>query len=510
MSRPVDGKVARTSAPEGGAEGLTFGEEEYRPKSPALVDNFLAQWNRLSLERRFLIAATLSVGLSMLTLGYWVEKQVRSGWLHGMAETGAVYLEAILAPHLQVLATSAELPEAERTAIAALIADTRLSGRVAMIKIWNTKGELLFSTGRSDSRETLPSSLLQRVKNGHVSVDVEFDDKGDHSPVPASLLEIYAPMYKRGTRDIIAIGEFYEFSRALEAEIVRVKYATWFLIINVALIISVLLFVTVKRASRIITTQQRLLESNLERAAALAKRNNSLRRSADRARLKAAVLNENYLARIGADLHDGPIQMLSLLMLKLPDPSAPDTRPLAVQRSELESLIQMTLNDLRNLSGGLVLPELKHLSFAETIELVITRHEQQTGTMVRREIGAMPVQASEAVKVCAYRITQEALTNAYKHAGGANQFVQVDAEHNMVTLTISDSGGPPAPRAALAQTASLGVRGMEARVQALRGTLSISRNPSGGTEVVAQIPIRPQAESSKPATSPEEMPGRPT
>ncbi|HEY5798327.1 MAG TPA: ATP-binding protein [Bosea sp. (in: a-proteobacteria)] len=510
MSRPLDGKVARTSAPEGGAANLTFGEGEYRPKSAALVDSFLARWNRLSLERRFLIAATLSVGISMLTLGYWVEKQVRSGWLHGMAETGAIYLEAILAPHLQVLATSAELPEAERSAIAALIADTRLSGRVAMIKIWNTKGELLFSTGRTSIRETLPASLLQKVKSGHVSVDVEFDDKGDHSPVPASLLEIYAPMYKRGTREIIAIGEFYEFSRALEAEIVRVKYATWFLIINVALIISVLLFVTVKRASRIITTQQRLLESNLERAAALARRNNSLRRAADRARLKAAVLNENYLARIGADLHDGPIQMLSLLMLKLPDPTAPDTRPLAIQRSELESLIQMTLNDLRNLSVGLVLPELKHLSFAETVELVITRHEQQTGTMVRREIGAMPVQASEAVKVCAYRITQEALTNAYKHAGAADQFVHVDAGHNMVTLTISDSGGPPSPRAGLAQTASLGVRGMESRVQALRGTLSISRNSSGGTEVVAQIPIRPQAESGKPATSPEEAPGRPT
>lgn len=510
MSRPVDGKVARTSAPEGGAENLTFGEEEYRPKSPVLVDRFLTRWNRLSLERRFLIAASLSVGLSMLTLGYWVEKQIRSGWLQGMAETGAVYLEAILAPHLQTLATSSDLTEADRNAIASLLAGTGLSKRVAMIKIWNLKGELLFSTGRSNPKETLPSPLLQKIKAGQVSVDVEFDDKGDHSPSPSSLLEIYAPMYKHGTRDIIAIGEFYEFSRTLEAEIVRVKYATWFLIINVALIISVLLFVTVKRASRIITAQQKLLESNLERAAALARRNNSLRRSADRARLKAAVLNENYLARIGADLHDGPIQLLSLLMLKLPDPSLPDKRPLAVQRSELEHLIQMALADLRNLSVGLVLPELKHLSFAETIERVITRHEQQTGTLVRREIGTMPMQASEAVKVCAYRITQEALTNAYKHAGGANQVVQADAVHDMVTLTISDSGGPPSPRSALAQAASLGLRGMESRVQALRGTLSIRHASSGGTEVVARIPVRPQAESGKLATSPEETLSRPT
>jgi signal transduction histidine kinase len=475
-----------------------------------LLGKILTQWNRLSLERRFLIAAALSVGISMLTLGYWVEKQIRSGWLQGMAETGAIYLEAILAPHLQVLETSSDLPEAQRLAIASLIGDTRLSNRVAMIKIWNTKGELIFSTGQFNARERLPPALLQRIRNGQVAVDVEFDEKGEHSPVPASLLEIYAPMYKLGTRDILAIGEFYEFSRALEVEIVRVKYATWFLIINVALIISVLLFVTVKRASRIITAQQKLLESNLARAAALAKRNNSLRRAADRARLKAAVMNENYLARIGADLHDGPIQMLSLLMLKLPDPSAPDERSIAVQRRELEILIQMTLRDLRNLSVGLVLPELKHLSFAEAIELVVTRHEQQTGTLVQREFGPLPDHVSEAVKICAYRITQEALTNAYKHAGGAGQFVRVSSEDRLVTIAISDGGGTPAPRSALAQNASLGVRGMESRVHALRGTLSIIRNPSGGTEVVAQIPVRPQAESEMPAPSPRENTGRPT
>lgn len=510
VSRSVDGKVARTSAPEGPGEPLTFGEGEYRPRSLALIDRALARWNRLSLERRFLIAATLSVGLSMLTLGYWIEKQIRSGWLHGMAETGAIYLGAILSPHLQVLATSETLPEAERAALASLIADTRLSGRVAMIKIWSLKGELLFSTGSANTGEILQPSLLQRVKSGNVVVDVEVDDRGHHSPVPASLLEIYAPMYKRGSREIIAIGEFYEFSRALEAEIARVKYATWFLIINVAVIISVLLFVTVKRASRLISTQQGLLEANLERAATLARRNNSLRRSADRARLKSAVMNEDYLARIGADLHDGPIQMLSLLMLKLPDPSAPDPRPLATQRRELESLIQMTLNDLRNLSGGLVLPELKHLSFAETIELVVTRHEQQTGTMVGRRFGSVPAQVSEAVKVCAYRITQEALTNAYKHAGGTDQLVHVDAGRNLVMLKISDSGGPPSPRAALAPTASLGVRGMEARVQALRGKLTITRNSSGGTEVLAQIPIHPQGRSGDPEKSPAETPRRPT
>jgi len=461
----------------------------------------VARWNGLSLERRFLVAAALSVGLSMLTLGYWIEKQVRSGWLQGMAETGAIYLEALLAPHLEGLSTSAGLSEPQRAAISALLADTRLGGRVAMIKVWSTNGELLFSTGAAKGGEKLSPALLQRVKSGQVAVDLEFDDKGQHSPVPATLLEVYAPIYKLGTREIIAIGEFYEFSRALKAEIARIKYATWFMIINVALIISLLLFVTVKRASRIINAQQSLLESNLARAAALAKRNNSLRRAADRARLKAAVLNENHLAHIGADLHDGPIQMLSLLMLKLPDVPASTNGHAAGERRELEKLIHMTLSDLRNLSTGLVLPELRNLSFEETIQLVITRHQQHTATSVRADIGILPHVVSDAVKVCAYRIIQEALTNAYKHAGGAGQFVRVKVVNGRATIAISNGGGSPRPRSTLAQTPSLGLRGMEARVQALRGTLSIIRDQAGGTEVVAQIPIQAQTGSGSPPQS---------
>ena len=54
----------------------------------------------------------------------------------------------------------------------------------------------------------------------------------------------------------------------------------------------------------------------------LAAQNDRLRRLADDARLEAANSNENLLARIGQDLHDGPIQLVSLLMLKVTDPTA--------------------------------------------------------------------------------------------------------------------------------------------------------------------------------------------
>ena len=281
----------------------------------------------------------------------------------------------------------------------------------------------------------------------------------------------------------------------MNREISSVRYATWFLIANVAIVIVILLHVIVKRASRIISSQQALLEQNLARAEALAKRNNALRRAADRARLNATVLNETYLASIGADIHDGPIQLLSLMMLKLPsaaDRASGTMAPAADAHSELEPLIQQVLSDLRNLSSGLALPEAENLTLAETIHLAITRHEEQTGTHVNRNVAELPAQVPVAIRFCSYRIVQEALTNAYKHAGGRGQKVEARVADDTLEIVVSDSGGtlPLRHRDGAPGAGGLGVRGMDSRIKALRGQLAVSRLSNGGTEVRATLPMR--------------------
>lgn len=463
----------------------------------ARLNAVLRQWGALSLERKFLITATLTVGLSMATLGYWVEKRIRSGWIQGMAETGAVYLEGFLAHHVQLLETSRSLPAANQAEIERLLSNTSLGNRVAIIKIWDLNGNLIFSTNKSDSHEKLHSGFLDRIKSGHVVVDSDTDDHVTElksQNISPKLIEIYAPIYNLKTRNIIAIGEFYEFDRFLQKEVRDVKYATWFLIFNVAVVIIALLHIIAKKTSKTINMQQELLESNFARAAALAKRNNALRRAADRARLNAAVLNETYLASIGADIHDGPIQILSLMMLKLPDsgPQSMQSDELArTIRKDLEPLIQHTLADLRNLSSGLVLPELEGLPARDAIDLAITRHEHQTGTLVLRALEDLPEHVSRAIRVCTYRVVQEALNNSYKHAGGHGQRVSARVDGKMLEIVVADSGDASAtqPRHP-ASGVRLGLRGMESRIKALRGNLAITRSPQGGTEIRATLPLR--------------------
>ncbi len=484
MPSAVDGKVEEESAAKDRAAASTLGWFGYGPRSVLFLDGLRTRWAAQSLERRFTIAASLVVGLSMLTLGYWVERRIRMGWEQGMAEIGAHYLQAFLAPHVLELEHADTLSEDSKDRIKAQVTDSRLGQRVTMIKIWSRTGKLIYSTGKAKEGAQLQPSRLEQLSRGQVVVSPHGDSHGDGEPGQRSL-ETYAPIYKPGTSRILGFGEFYEVSLSLDREIQQLRYATWFLILNVAIIIGFLLYLTIRRASRIISSQQTQLEANLARASALARRNNMLRRAADRARLDAAVSNEIYLARIGADLHDGPIQMLSLLMLRLPDEPAE-------LRGQLERLIQQTLAELRNLSAGLVLPEIRDLSPSDTIEAAIKRHEQQTGTGVARSLGDLPDQMPEAIRFCAFRVVQEALMNAYKHARGRGQHVATRFAAETLEIMVSDDGpgGEAAPPDVPQQRPRLGLRGLETRVKALRGSLTITQQPQGGLLLTVLLPVR--------------------
>ncbi|QCI63126.1 sensor histidine kinase [Phreatobacter stygius] len=491
MSEPRDADIANETASGGGGSARSSDRAEYGLWS--LLKAALQPWNALGLEHQFLIAATLAVGLSMASLGYWVEQRVRSSWVQGMAQIGALSVQGYLARHVQMLDTSRVLPQESRDEIQSLLSRTSLGTGVAIIKIWGLDGSLIFSTRASDTHSELGARTIERVKAGQVVVHPYYDEVTGSS----SYIGIYAPLRKEVTGEIIAIGEFYEYSNFLDQEIKDVKYATWLVIFLASFVIVILLQLMIKRASYLISAQQDLLRANLARAGALAERNNILRRAADRARLNATVLNEAYLASIGADIHDGPIQMLSLMMLKLPDTGVQAEEPgaagrtTASVRADLEPLIQQTLADLRNLSAGLVLPEVENLSAAETVRLAITRHEHQTGTTVMRDVADMPLNVPRAIRVCAYRIVQEGLTNAYKHAGGHGQRVSARLQAGMLEIVVGDSGSAPPPRPLSSPAAAkLGLRGMKNRIKALRGSLVVRRLAGGGTEILASLPVR--------------------
>ncbi len=456
-------------------------------------------WAGLSLERRFTIVTVAVLALAMTVLGHWVERRVRAGWTQIMAEIAATYIEAIIQPHVAAVGDDVQrlTPAVEASLRAVVREGGALASQIRQLKVWSTSGELIFSTAGPPRGEKIRAPQLARLLAGEViALSKNHARAGEED-----LIEIYAPIYDPGRRRIVLIGEFYKRSALLGDEISQLKYALWFLIANIGCVIAAVLYALIRRASRVIASQRAQLEANVERASALAKRNSALRRAADNARISAALTNEEYLSRIGADLHDGPIQMLSLMMLRLPprssDPAIDEIR------STFQPLIEQTLGELRSLSAGLVLPEIRDLSPAATIEAAVTSHERYTGTLVGRSFGDLPTEMPEAIRVCAFRVVQEALMNAYKHAGGSGQLVTCDFDEASLVLMIEDAGGTSRVGETL-EAGGLGLRGMRTRVHALRGMLTVTKTEAGGTRIYARLPVRPRSLTA--SVDPDEPP----
>jgi signal transduction histidine kinase len=87
-----------------------------------------------------------------------------------------------------------------------------------------------------------------------------------------------------------------------------------------------------------------------------------------------------------------------------------------------------------------------------------------------------------------YRIVQEALTNALRHAGAARVRVRIRREGELVRVEVDDDGGGAAANGASGGSGS-GVPGMRERATALGGTLEAGPAAEGGWRVAAELPV---------------------
>ena len=93
--------------------------------------------------------------------------------------------------------------------------------------------------------------------------------------------------------------------------------------------------------------------------------------------------------------------------------------------------------------------------------------------------------ASE-IETAAYRLVQECLSNAARHADAALAVVEVARRDGSMRIRVSDDGRGFDPAR---ESEGFGLGGMRERVDLLDGELAISSRPGGGTEVVADLPL---------------------
>lgn len=232
------------------------------------------------------------------------------------------------------------------------------------------------------------------------------------------------------------------------------------------------------------------LETTLASLSCTLGQNEELRAKLRRANEIASDVNERTLQRIGADLHDGPAQLLTYSLLRLGKFDAIIRAAGATEGDgEIEQMrvaLADTLTEVRNISRGLSLPQLATATLEETISLAVILHQEQTGTKVEQEKRDLPKHASQAVKVCVYRVVQESLANASRHGQGVELKVSAHVDHQLI-VEIEDKGRGFDPKNI--DTTGLGITGMRARVEALGGTLKIDSKPECGARLTIKLDV---------------------
>jgi signal transduction histidine kinase len=220
-----------------------------------------------------------------------------------------------------------------------------------------------------------------------------------------------------------------------------------------------------------------------------------------RAAGRTTALNERFLRRFSAELHDGPVQDLSLAVLELDNlivtcAATPDAAAYVPRLEAIEQTVRRGLQDVRSTSAGLLLPHLGQLSVADTARHAARAHERRSKVPVTLELEHAPERAGLATKISVYRVCQEALTNAARHAPGAAPHVRVAGDDGQLTVSIADAGSGFDAANMLASDEHLGLVGMRERVESLGGTLCIESAAQAGTTVLARLPLEPDLDEA--------------
>ncbi|MBR0906612.1 ATP-binding protein [Bradyrhizobium liaoningense] len=450
----------------------------------------------LGLAHQFVIAAAITIAVSMGLLAFVISQRIEASMMQTAAEEGALFTELFLGPLAQDLATSRSLSPESVKKLDDLLAG-KLGERVKLIKIWLPDATLVYSTNKEAVGERFPSHHIAAAAEGKVTGEFDFLDDPENVAerrLHVRLVEIYAPLFRKGTKTIIAVGEVYADGRRLADDLASIRLISMGIVGAVTAPMMLILFLMVRRASNLVTDYQSTLMKNLIEAQELALQNRRLRGIADDARLEAANSNENLLARIGQDLHDGPIQLLSLLMLKLTDPSGKkraENDCSGPSETGLEALTARIMDELRQISTGLVLPQLEGLTPNEILRLAVQNHEDATGTNVSTQIDKLPEDLAAPLTICLYRIVQEGLNNAFHHGKALEQHVEISVETDTILVAVSD-GGPglvESNRANKRSRIGLGIAGLRNRVEALKGRFDLISQRGKGTQIRARLPI---------------------
>lgn len=200
---------------------------------------------------------------------------------------------------------------------------------------------------------------------------------------------------------------------------------------------------------------------------------------------------EEERKRIAKDLHDGVVQELTGLKLRLQN----QLRTVRMDESERESfnqtssLLDESINELRNISHQMMPRALTELGLLPALDDLLEKAFGHTDIRFSFEHHRLEnLRFEERVEVSLYRITQELINNIIKHAGAKAVSVQLLKTATHIVLVVEDDGKGFRYEDE-ANRNGIGLMNISSRAKALNGEVNYTPSPQQGTVATIRIPI---------------------
>jgi PAS domain S-box-containing protein len=224
----------------------------------------------------------------------------------------------------------------------------------------------------------------------------------------------------------------------------------------------------------------------------------ALRKSREELRELALVshsVREQEKSRIARELHDELGQALTALKMDVtwlrghvPEGDGPVYEKL----DDIEALLDGTVASTRRISSDLRPLVLDDLGLGPAVEWLVQKFTERNGIPCELALGAHDLELRDPHASAIFRILQESLTNAARHARASRVEVSINVGKGAIELSVRDNGrgfSPDEPR----KPGSYGLMGLRERAYLLGGEVSIASEPTRGTTIAVRIPLEPGA-----------------
>jgi signal transduction histidine kinase len=451
-----------------------------------------AWWRSLDFYARLTAAAALLIACGISVIGVLAASHIEDAIVQRSAAGTALYMDSVIERHVQDLAAGNALSIEDREAIEKLLAPAAIGRPVVSFRIW--VGDTVVFSNRKElvGRSFEQEASRRRAWPGEVVAEfgrLNHDDNMNERALNLPLLEIHAPVHEAGSGRIVAVAETYELAVALRDEVRATQLVCWVLIVAMVAISAYFLLNLARRGSH----ERGLLTKKIDELSKINEENENFRERVGRVNSRVCDMHERQLRSLGSDLHDGPMQLVSLALLRLDylhdllSKLDPGSTHRAEEIEIIRQALSQSLEDIRRLTASVGPAEIESLALSDVIEMAARKHVRRTGGKLTLNAGVLPEAATLPLKACLYRFVDEALDLSYPGAEGSGQELRVVRDNGAIKIEIVGSASAPGRSDAEFGWHDAKVKDLRDRIEALGGLFKIVAQQDRGLLISANF-----------------------